>query len=107
MTQIRRWQLAGLSGGGAVAAMAAIVAHRLLQPIVPSSGEPVVWWAQLAVGLGMSLAGVGGLAAGYRVTLRYGAKLARQGRERPLLAFVVGVTPWFVIGLWIVLVATL
>ena len=105
--RLRRWKLAGLSAGGAAAAVASIVAHQLLQPIILSVGEPGSWWVQAVIGLGMSLSGVGGLAAGYRVTLRWGAKVARQGRERPLLVFLVGAAPWLLIGLWIVSVATL
>lgn len=103
MTQSRRWTLAGLSGGGTAAAVAAIVAHQLLQTIVPSFSGPAPWWVKLGVGLGMSLAATGALAGVYRGVLRYGAKLAREGRERPLLAFAVGVGPWLAFLLWLIL----
>lgn len=97
--------LAGLSGGGAVAAVAAIIAHQLLQPTLPPYTGPSRWWALLVGGLGMTLAATGALAGVYRIVLRYGIKLAHEGRERPLLALAVGVVPWVGVMLGIVLVA--
>lgn len=102
-----RWTLAGLSAGGAAGVVAALLTHQVLVRIVVPATGPVPLWTELVVRSGGIVATVWAIAMVYRIVLRYGAKLAGEGRERPGLALVIGVAPWLALFLWIALVVAL